>query len=134
VITIQVSLLPALSSTRMRALPECWRHQSKRKSLRINKLSVLTKQLFAFLPIKLGLIIKKIEYNQNAHCQKGEVLVMRRGRKLMKKYGGSGCIAPPFLTFALEGGEWSASHPGYFTPGNSCRYPLGKRLGGPQSQ
>jgi hypothetical protein len=28
---------------------------------------------------------------------------------------GSGGIAPPFLTSALDGGEWSASRPGTFT-------------------
>jgi hypothetical protein len=30
---------------------------------------------------------------------------------------GSGGIAPPVLTSALDGGEWSASQPGRFTPG-----------------
>jgi hypothetical protein len=30
---------------------------------------------------------------------------------------GSGGIAPPFLTSALDGGEWSASSTGRFTPG-----------------
>jgi hypothetical protein len=30
---------------------------------------------------------------------------------------GSGCIAPPFLTLALDGGEWSTLHPSRFTPG-----------------
>jgi hypothetical protein len=30
---------------------------------------------------------------------------------------GSGDIAPPFLTLALDGGEWSASCPSRFTPG-----------------
>jgi hypothetical protein len=35
----------------------------------------------------------------------------------MKTYGGSGGIAPPFLTSALDGGEWSGSHPGRFIPG-----------------
>jgi hypothetical protein len=30
---------------------------------------------------------------------------------------GSGGVAPPFLTSALGGGEWSASCPGHFTPG-----------------
>jgi hypothetical protein len=30
---------------------------------------------------------------------------------------GSGGIAPPFLTSALDGGEWSASRPGRFTSG-----------------
>jgi hypothetical protein len=34
----------------------------------------------------------------------------------VKTYGGSGGIAPPFLTPALAGDEWSASRPGRFTP------------------
>jgi hypothetical protein len=33
---------------------------------------------------------------------------------------GSGGIAPPFLTSALYGGEWSASRPNRFTPGTNC--------------
>jgi hypothetical protein len=38
---------------------------------------------------------------------------------------GSGGIAPPFLTSEIDGGEWSVSHPGYFTlrekaPGTHC--------------
>jgi hypothetical protein len=32
------------------------------------------------------------------------------------KTWGSGGIAPPFLTLALDGGEQSASQPGHFTP------------------
>jgi hypothetical protein len=44
---------------------------------------------------------------------------------------GSGGIAPPFLTRALDGGEWSASRPCHFTPGE--RAPL-DTLGGPQSR
>jgi hypothetical protein len=32
----------------------------------------------------------------------------------------SGDIAPPFLTSALDGGEWSASFPGRFTPGETA--------------
>jgi hypothetical protein len=52
----------------------------------------------------------------------------------MKAYG-SGCIDPLFLTSALVGGEWSTSRPGRFTPrGKSPRYPLDRRLGGPQSR
>jgi hypothetical protein len=35
----------------------------------------------------------------------------------MKAYGGSGCIVLPFLTSALDGGEWSTSLPGRVTPG-----------------
>jgi hypothetical protein len=34
----------------------------------------------------------------------------------MKTYSGSGGIAPRILTSALDGGEWSASRPGRFTP------------------
>jgi hypothetical protein len=30
--------------------------------------------------------------------------------------GGSEGISPPFLTSALDGGEWSVSHPCRFTP------------------
>jgi hypothetical protein len=35
---------------------------------------------------------------------------------VMKAYGGSKCIIPPFLTLALDGIEWSASRPGRSTP------------------
>jgi hypothetical protein len=38
------------------------------------------------------------------------------------------------LTSALDGGEWSASRSGRFTQGKSPRYPLDRRLGGPQSR
>jgi hypothetical protein len=34
----------------------------------------------------------------------------------MKTYGGSGGIAPPFFTSALDRGEWLTSSPGCFTP------------------
>jgi hypothetical protein len=44
---------------------------------------------------------------------------------------GSGGIAPPHLTSALDGGEWSASRPGRFNSGEiTPRYPLDRRLGG----
>jgi hypothetical protein len=33
---------------------------------------------------------------------------------------GSGGVAPPFLTLVLDGGEWSASRPGRFTPEESA--------------
>jgi hypothetical protein len=40
-----------------------------------------------------------------------------------------------FLTSALVGGEWSASRPCRFTPGERApRYPFYRRLGGPQSR
>jgi hypothetical protein len=47
---------------------------------------------------------------------------------------GSGGIALPFLTSVLGVGEWSASRPGRFTPGEEPQYPLDRRLGGPQSR
>jgi hypothetical protein len=34
-------------------------------------------------------------------------------------------IAPPFLTSALDGGEWSASLPGRFIPGKEPPLPIG---------
>ena len=36
------------------------------------------------------------------------------------------------MTAALEGGEWSAARPGRTLPPEKTRYPLYKRLGGPQ--
>jgi hypothetical protein len=49
----------------------------------------------------------------------------------MKTYGGSGGIAPPFLTSELVGGEWSASRPGRFIPGEIARstYWIGSWVG-----
>jgi hypothetical protein len=38
----------------------------------------------------------------------------------MKRYGGSGGIAPPFLISALDGSEWSASRPGEVVPSMHC--------------
>jgi hypothetical protein len=32
----------------------------------------------------------------------------------------SGCLAPPFLASAVDGGEWSASRPSHFTPGKNA--------------
>jgi hypothetical protein len=53
----------------------------------------------------------------------------------MKTYGGVNVKIHIFLTLALAGGEWSASHPSRFTPrGKSPRYPLDRRLGGLQSR
>jgi hypothetical protein len=44
-------------------------------------------------------------------------------------------ISTHSLTSALDGGEWSASRPGRFTPREmSPWYPLDRRLDGPQSR
>jgi hypothetical protein len=45
---------------------------------------------------------------------------------------GIGNISPPFLTSALDGGEWSASRPCLFNPQKNLQYPLDRILGGPQ--
>jgi hypothetical protein len=48
---------------------------------------------------------------------------------------GSGGISPPTLISARDGGEWSASRFGVFTPRDTpSGYPLDRRLGGPQSR
>jgi hypothetical protein len=52
----------------------------------------------------------------------------------MKAYGGVDVYIHIFLTSALAGGEWTASRTGLFTPGEKPRYPLARRLGGPQSR
>ena len=38
------------------------------------------------------------------------------------------------MTATLEGGEWSASRPGRTLPPGKTRYPLYRRLGGPQGR
>jgi hypothetical protein len=45
------------------------------------------------------------------------VLVCPRSLCKVNKHWGSGGIAPPFLTWALDGREWSVSRPCHFTPG-----------------
>jgi hypothetical protein len=45
----------------------------------------------------------------------------------------SGDITPVFLTSALDGGEWSASRSGRFTPGKEPPYSLYRRLDKPGS-
>jgi hypothetical protein len=50
----------------------------------------------------------------------------------MKAYWGSGGIVQYILELGTEGGEWSASRTGRFTPGKrALGYPLDRRLGGP---
>jgi hypothetical protein len=38
------------------------------------------------------------------------------------------------LTSALDGGGWSTPHPSRITPRKKTRYPLYRRLGGPQGR
>jgi hypothetical protein len=46
----------------------------------------------------------------------------------MKAYGGVDINIHIFLTSGLPGGEWSASRPGCFTPGEITQYPLHRKL------
>jgi len=46
----------------------------------------------------------------------------------MKAYWGMEVLRHPFLTSGLEGGEWSTSRPGRFTPGEKS--PGTHRIGG----
>jgi hypothetical protein len=45
-----------------------------------------------------------------------------------RRYMEDGGIAPPILTSALHRGEWLASRPGRFTPGD--RVPCSRLIGG----
>jgi hypothetical protein len=50
-------------------------------------------------------------------------------------WGGRRYSSYSFLTSELDGGEWSASRPAALYPrGKDPRYPLDRRLGGPQSR
>jgi hypothetical protein len=46
---------------------------------------------------------------------------------------GSGGVAPPILTTALDGVEWLASRPGRFPLAEETLDPSDRRLGGSQS-
>jgi hypothetical protein len=53
----------------------------------------------------------------------------------IKSYWGSGGIAPRIIwPRQIDGGEWSVSRPGRFTPWKSPWYPLNRRLDGLQSR
>jgi hypothetical protein len=47
----------------------------------------------------------------------------------MKTYGKSKGIALPFLTTKLDGGDWSAAGPCFFTPGQTFSDTIGKEAG-----
>ena len=45
-----------------------------------------------------------------------------------------GFISALSLASALDGGEWSTLRPGRFDPGKETRYPLYRKVGGPQGR
>jgi len=52
--------------------------------------------------------------------------------KAQKRNGSLVLHHSPPSTLAVDGGEWSTPSPGRFTPGKETRFPLYRRLGGPQ--
>jgi hypothetical protein len=89
----------------------------------------------------------------NFHCNSGNKCSIGTGNKkfckgkskvvplllaehnAMKTYWGWRYSSTHSLTSALDGGEWSTSRPGRFTPRERAPwYPLDSRLGGPQSR
>ena len=64
-------------------------------------------------------------------CTLAQALRLCTGRTAHR---GSRGIALLFLTTALEGGEGSESRPGRSLPQGNTRYPLYRRLGGPQDR
>jgi len=60
---------------------------------------------------------------------KGEIFPVRT----TKVYRKIRSIAQSFLTSAPDGGEWSTSCLGHFTPTNEPHYPLSRRPGGPRA-
>jgi hypothetical protein len=70
---------------------------------------------------------------ENYGNDKGKVARNLTKQQAMKLYWGSTGIAPRILTSALRGDEWSVSRPGlFYLWGKNPRYPLDRRLGGPQ--
>jgi len=51
----------------------------------------------------------------------------------MNTYTGSRGTVPLNLTLVIDGGEWFTSRSGCFIPRKEPRFPLNRRLGGPQS-
>jgi hypothetical protein len=57
---------------------------------------------------------------------------LEQGTKAQR--GSRGIALLFYLTLALDRGGWSTPRPGRFTPGKETRYPLYRRLGGPQGR
>jgi hypothetical protein len=84
-----------------------------------NKTSQIYSSWLPLMPSEAGSLKKKVKLSRYTPW----------GERMYSSYS--------FLTSALDGGEWSASasRPGRaLPPGKEPRYPLDRRLGGPQSR
>jgi hypothetical protein len=64
------------------------------------------------------------------YCVTGKFHLRRRNKGSERECRYSFILS---FTSTLGGGGWSTSRPGRFTPGKETRYPLHRRLGGPQN-
>jgi hypothetical protein len=76
-----------------------------------------------------GVKISQVNFCTNLGKEKGKLLPSQT----MKAYRGAEVQLHSSLTSVLDGGKWSTSHPGWFTPRKEPQYPLNMKLGGPQS-
>ena len=79
---------------------------------------------------------RRLTQHNNKEKKKVKVTLVQALRlcKAVRPIGGIEVLLNSFMTTALEGGEESASRPGRsLSPGNT-RYPLYRRVGGPQSR
>jgi hypothetical protein len=83
------------------------------------------------MEIQLSLLTSELGRVEVHPCTGTEDLYRPNG-----PWGGAGIAVglDPFMTTALEGVEGSASRPGPSLPPEKTRYPLYRRLGGPQGR
>jgi hypothetical protein len=83
---------------------------------------------------KHSLLMKKYTIMQLTHEVRAEVVRRKVKLSRYRHVGAKGKrYSSSFLSSALDGGEWSASRPyRAFILGKGSRYPLCRRLGGPQ--
>jgi hypothetical protein len=82
------------------------------------------------LSLYLHYIINECNIFSNVKVKKGKYVPVKHNA--IKMYG-IWRYSSPFLTLALDDGEWSASCPGCFNSGEKPPYPLDSKLSGPQS-
>jgi hypothetical protein len=93
------------------------------------RLEFLSSEVATLCP-GVKIVTFKVHYSITAHKQKSSPATSHAGTLGERRYS-----SYSFVTSALDRGEWSASHPSLTLPrGKDHRYPLYRRLGGPQSR